>query len=99
MISNFVGLAFIESPWFAQDRAANSNLADVVQNGADSQIENPLFIEAAVMASDHFGVSFNAVAMSRRVRILRFNRPRMCANGGNKHLAHFLFVPRVAGLD
>src|SRR5437773_5054404 len=99
MISNFVGLAFIESPWFAQDRAANPNLADIVQDRADSQIGNPLFIESAVMASDHFGIPFDAVAMSCRVGILRFDRARMCSNRGNEYLAHFLFVPCIAGLD
>jgi hypothetical protein len=99
MISDFATFVFIECAWFAQDRAAHSDLADVVQDSADSQIEDPLLVESAVPACNHFGVPFDTVTVSGRVRILRFDGSCVCSNRGNEHLPHLLFVPRFARLD
>src|SRR5205085_10105206 len=99
MVSNLTGFVLIQSARFAQDGAAHSNLADVVQNRADSQIKNPLLIESAMMAGDDFGVSFDTVAVSGRVSILCFAAARMRADRGNEHLSHFVFMPCIASCD
>ena len=92
MRSNFIGLALVESSRLAENGAAHTDLPNVVKDGCHSQIEDPLFIETAVFSSQHFGIAFDAVAMTGGVCILGFNRSGMCPHGRDKNLSHLFLV-------